>query len=98
MTGHETHSGRPFRRRGTWRALGASLLLLAGVVGVWIARSPSTPTGPSAARPDSPPPAGPPWFRDVTAASGVDFTYRNGEEAGQFTILESLGGGVALLD
>jgi hypothetical protein len=28
----------------------------------------------------------------------VEFTYRNGEEADQYTILESLGGGVALLD
>jgi hypothetical protein len=28
----------------------------------------------------------------------VDFTYRNGEEAGHYAILESLGGGVALLD
>jgi hypothetical protein len=37
-------------------------------------------------------------FRDVTAESGVSFTYRNGEEAGHFVILESLGGGVALLD
>lgn len=43
-------------------------------------------------------PTGPPWFRDVTAESGVQFTYRNGEEADQFTILESLGGGVALID
>jgi hypothetical protein len=41
---------------------------------------------------------GPPWFADVTAASGVAFTYRNGEEAGHFAIPESLGGGVALLD
>ncbi len=41
---------------------------------------------------------GPPWFRDVTADSAVQFTYRNGEEADQFTILESLGGGVALID
>ncbi len=40
----------------------------------------------------------PAWFRDVTAASGVQFTYRNGEEADQFTLLETLGGGVALLD
>jgi len=43
-------------------------------------------------------PDGPPWFRDVTAGSGIDFTYRNGEEANQFTILESLGGGVAMID
>ena len=41
---------------------------------------------------------GPAWFRDVTAASGLDFTYRNGEEADQYAILESLGGGVALID
>ena len=40
----------------------------------------------------------PPWFRDVTAASGIDFTYRNGEEAQQYTLLETLGGGVALID
>ena len=42
---------------------------------------------------------GPALFEDVTAASGVDFTYRNGEEtANHFAILESLGGGVALID
>jgi hypothetical protein len=39
-----------------------------------------------------------PCFRDMTAQSGVQFTYRNGEEADQFTILESLGGGLALID
>jgi hypothetical protein len=38
------------------------------------------------------------FFRDVTDESGIRFTYRNGEEAGQYTILESLGGGVAVLD
>ncbi len=58
--------------------------------------------------------AGPPLFEDVTKASGVDFVYRNGEdlvgadgkpvtdEKGQprkhLSILESLGGGLALLD
>jgi hypothetical protein len=40
----------------------------------------------------------PGYFEDVTADSGLAFTYRNGEEAGHATILESLGGGVALLD
>ncbi|MCI0462757.1 MAG: CRTAC1 family protein, partial [Gemmataceae bacterium] len=39
-----------------------------------------------------------PFFTDVTAESGVAFTYRNGEEANHYTILESLGGGAALLD
>jgi hypothetical protein len=37
-------------------------------------------------------------FQDVTAASGVDFTCRNGEEAGHRTLLESLGSGVGLID
>ncbi|HVS40355.1 MAG TPA: VCBS repeat-containing protein, partial [Gemmataceae bacterium] len=60
-------------------------------------------SSPSAPRPDSAPvdpqPAdGPGAFADVTVASGVDFQYRNGEEAGLNTLLESLGGGAALLD
>ena len=40
-----------------------------------------------------------PLFEDVTAASGVEFTYRNGEDtADHLSILESLGGGVGLID
>ena len=42
--------------------------------------------------------SGPDFFRDVTTDSGINFTYRNGEEAGNYAILESLGGGVALFD
>jgi hypothetical protein len=38
------------------------------------------------------------YFQDVTQGSGVNFVYRNGEDADHFTILESLGGGVALFD
>jgi len=34
----------------------------------------------------------------MTRDAGIDFTYRNGEEAGQFAIVESLGGGVGLFD
>jgi hypothetical protein len=45
-----------------------------------------------------PEPSGPPLFEDVTSKCGIDFTYRNGEEAGNFAIIESLGGGVALFD
>src|SRR5262249_50070639 len=37
-------------------------------------------------------------FTDMTDSSGLRFTYRNGQEAGQFAILESLGGGVGLID
>jgi hypothetical protein len=40
----------------------------------------------------------PGYFEDVTAGSGIDFTYHNGQEAGNLTILETLGGGVALID
>ena len=42
--------------------------------------------------------AGTPWWRDETSESGVKFTYRNGRDGSQFTILESVGGGVALFD
>jgi hypothetical protein len=38
------------------------------------------------------------FFIDTTSASGLDFTYRNGQEANHYAILESLGGGVALID
>lgn len=38
------------------------------------------------------------WWREDTAASGVEFTYRNGREGKQYTILETVGGGVALFD
>ncbi|MBX9622760.1 MAG: CRTAC1 family protein, partial [Gemmataceae bacterium] len=54
--------------------------------------------GPTDEKAAEEPPAGPGWFEDVTKASGVDFTYRNGEEAGHYAILESLGGGAALID
>jgi len=47
---------------------------------------------------DSVVPAGPPLFEEVAKATGIQFTYRNGEEAGHFAILESQGGGVALFD
>src|SRR5262245_7921341 len=45
-----------------------------------------------------PSPPGPGYFEDVAANSGITFISRNGEEAGQATILESLGSGVGLLD
>lgn len=43
-------------------------------------------------------PIGPPAFEDVTRTAGIDFTYRNGEDAGHFAIIESIGGGVAAFD
>jgi hypothetical protein len=38
------------------------------------------------------------WFRNVTSGSGLDFTFHNGREGGHFAILETLGGGAALID
>lgn len=37
-------------------------------------------------------------FEEITDQSGVDFKYRNDEESGNLSILESIGGGVALWD
>lgn len=37
-------------------------------------------------------------FRDRTDDSGILFVNRNGEEAGQYSIVESLGGGVGVID
>lgn len=61
---------------------------------------PAEPTGPleDGGNRGATTPVGPPIFEDITATSGIDFTYRNGEEADHYAIIESLGGGVALLD
>jgi hypothetical protein len=64
-------------------------------VGVWWLVGGSRDAPKSADRPSEQAPS---YFADVTKDSGVDFTYRNGEEADRYTILESLGGGVAMLD
>ena len=37
-------------------------------------------------------------FREVASEAGVQFAYRDGQEAGRFSILESLGGGAAQVD
>jgi hypothetical protein len=69
------------------------------VAGVWagrafLASSPPRPTD----KPEDGPGASQPFFRDMTEESGVHFSYRNGQEAGHYAILESLGGGVGLID
>ncbi len=38
------------------------------------------------------------WFEDITDKTGIRFQYRTGCEARYYTILESVGGGVALFD
>ncbi len=49
------------------------------------------PAKPREPRPDD-------WFEDVTKRSGIDFAYHTGREAEQFTLLEAVGGGMALID
>ncbi len=78
------------RARVTW--LGGALLAAFGL-SLGCGGRPAPEPAPA---PPEAPEAG--YFEDVTAASGVRFTYRNGEEAGHCAILESLGGGVALID
>src|ERR1700758_3706522 len=76
-----------------------SLAMLGGVLLFVAACRPKPGRMPAEASRLSEGPAGPPLFEDITAASGIAFTYRNGEEtANHLAILESLGGGVALLD
>ncbi len=53
---------------------------------------------PTVAQPDAPVAVAADIFEDVTSQTGIDFTYRNGEEARHLSILESLGGGVGVLD
>ena len=62
--------------------------------GAWwrAARRPSEPPSGSSRRRNRP------CSATRLPSSGIDFTYRNGEEADHYAILESLGGGVALLD
>lgn len=38
------------------------------------------------------------WFETMTPMTGVTFAYPNGEEAGRYTLLETIGGGVAMID
>lgn len=57
--------------------------------------SAKSPAGP-VSLPDQPPTAL--HFSDVTARTGVSFAYRDGQEAGHWTMVESVGGGAAAVD
>jgi len=89
------------------------LLAAAAVIGgllallPWLAYRPAERVEGEAAAPSIRPATvspivGPPrpidWFEEVTAACGIDHTYTSGAESGHLSILESLGGGVALFD
>jgi hypothetical protein len=87
--------------RWKWLAFSAIAVVLTGAAVFWAATRQPPGAGDGQDLPLARGPQmedGPPWFRDVTAGSGIDFTYRNGEEADLYTILESLGGGVAMID
>ncbi len=74
------------------------------------ALSDSRPAGPRGVPENAPLPAAIPpgpkprdaratdWFEDVTGQTRIHFAYRTGAEAGLYELLESVGGGVALLD
>lgn len=84
-----------------WLGAGVVVVALAGAGIYWAVTRDASNGDPPVVTPlarDPEVPDGPPWFKDVTAGSGIDFTYRNGEEADRYSILESVGGGVAMLD
>src|SRR5581483_6548118 len=82
------------RFRRSWAVLLLCLPLTAGCT-----QNPARVTAPSPPELPSEEAEGPPLFENVTKTSGIDFTYRNGEDtADHFAILESLGGGGALID
>jgi hypothetical protein len=82
--------------RSRFPTLRLALLLSPLLVGVGCSNHQATaPTAPSEAAGRPP---GPYYFADRTAETGIRFVYRNGQEANHYAILESLGGGVGLLD
>ena len=84
------------RRSLKWTLLASGVISI-GLIALFLTRpQQSLPEKTNDPEPSTPPAPG--YFEDVTPGSGIDFMYRNGEEAGLATILESLGGGVALLD
>src|SRR5262245_59414167 len=81
-----------------------AILILAVVSQVFPGCSGDTskgPAGPAQSRgvtSSAAPPATAMLFADRTDDSGIDFVYRDGQEAGYFAFLETLGGGAAACD
>jgi enediyne biosynthesis protein E4 len=78
------------------RVVAAASLLV--VLSQWGCSRTAPRSGPSGDAVVQPGQFEPGYFEDVTPASGLNFTYQNGADAKHATILESLGGGVALID
>ncbi len=92
-------------RRRLVLATAAALTLVVVALVLWsrarparVSGSPPATSPPQASATSEPEPYGPFRFTDVTDSARVDHAYRNGEEAGLYAILESLGGGAGLLD
>ncbi len=82
-----------------WKVAAAIVILAAAALaGIYCFRDGEPADSPSKANPHDTAYSGPDLYREVAKDAGIDFIYRNGEEAGHYAILESLGGGVALLD
>jgi hypothetical protein len=84
------------KSRWLWAALPALLLAGAAVVGWGCSGKKPVPPDAGAQEPEEA--KGPALFEDITKTSRINFAYRNGEEAKHMAILESQGGGVALID
>lgn len=87
-------------RQRLWISLvvGLIVIALAGAVYWYMTRPNPDPNNVDPLKGDYVVPDGPPFFRDVTAETSIDFIHKNGEEADRYAILESVGGGVAMID
>jgi RNA polymerase sigma factor (sigma-70 family) len=87
--------------KATVAAVFVLALTLSASTTLVLGRPAQTPLPPEPPREAVPAPSrgeAPSCFRDATPGSGVHFTYHNGEEADHYTLLESVGGGVGLID
>lgn len=88
--------------RFIWVERSFYLLVLFGAFGCGQSRKPEanplSDQTPAVARPPYQDVEGPALFRELGPSCGIRFTYKNGEETNHLSILESLGGGVGLID
>ncbi len=99
----QLQAGRATTKHG-WKTSRIVCCFLLAIMGCSGRTSPSSPPGSASVKPGKSPAGGASAvstdirFENATEHSGVKFTYRNGNEAGEVAILESLGGGVGLFD